>query len=80
MRQPPMFLKLRSGQVRTRSAMPRLRLAAAFILCSAAAMAAPPPSDDSVTIYSRLQPGAISPDLYRPVAGRPGGVQVPGYS
>lgn len=36
-------------------------------------------SDDSVTIYSRMQPGAVSPDLYRPVNGRHAG-QVPGYA
>ena len=37
-------------------------------------------SDDSITIYSSLQPGAISPDLYRPVSGRNYGGQVPGYA
>jgi hypothetical protein len=37
-------------------------------------------SDDSVTIYSRMQPGAVSPDLYRPVGGRQFGGNVPGYA
>jgi hypothetical protein len=35
---------------------------------------------DSITIYSSLQPGAVSPELYRPVAGRSFGGQVPGYA
>lgn len=35
---------------------------------------------DSVTIYSSMQPGAVSPDSYRPVAGRHHGGQVPGYA
>lgn len=37
-------------------------------------------SDDSVTIYSRLRPGAVSPDLYRPVGGHQYGNNVPGYA
>jgi hypothetical protein len=37
-------------------------------------------SDDSITIYSSLQPGAVSPDLYRPATGRHYGGQVPGYA
>ncbi|HKJ18982.1 MAG TPA: hypothetical protein VJ984_16635 [Xanthomonadales bacterium] len=37
-------------------------------------------SDDSVTIYSRMQPGAVSPDLYRPVGGHQYGGNVPGYA
>lgn len=37
-------------------------------------------SDDSITIYSSLQPGAVSPELYRPVAGRNNNGQVPGYA
>jgi hypothetical protein len=42
--------------------------------------AAAPVSDDSVTIYSKLQPGAVSPDLYRPAPGRHYSGQVPGYA
>ncbi len=37
-------------------------------------------SDDSVTIYSKMQPGAVSPDLYRPVGGRHNGGNIPGYA
>jgi hypothetical protein len=55
-------------------------LALTALLCGAAAAAEAPASDDSVTIYSRLQPGAVSPDLYRPVAGQHFGGQVPGYA
>lgn len=44
------------------------------------AWAADPASDDSVTIYSRMQPGAVSPDLYRPTGGRQNGGNVPGYA
>lgn len=55
-------------------------VAAALIGCGTAAAAEAPASDDSVTIYSRLQPGAVSADLYRPVAGRNFGGQVPGYA
>jgi hypothetical protein len=38
--------------------------------------------DTAVTIYSSAQPGAISPDLYRPVPGGgvPNGMAVPGYA
>ena len=39
-----------------------------------------PPSDDSVTIYSRMQPGAVAPEWYRPVDGRQNGGNVPGYA
>ena len=37
-------------------------------------------SSDSVTIYSRVQPGAVSPESYRPTAGRHHGGNVPGYA
>jgi hypothetical protein len=40
----------------------------------------PAAGDDSITIYSSMHPGAVSPDLYRPVAGRQFGGQVPGYA
>jgi len=50
-------------------------------LCAGVATAAEPrESNDSITIYSSLQPGAVSPELYRPVAGRNLGGQVPGYA
>ena len=44
------------------------------------ALAAPSESTDSVTIYSRMQPGAVAPETYRPTAGRNYGGQVPGYA
>jgi len=37
-------------------------------------------SNDSVTIYSRMQPGAVAPETYRPTAGRSYGGQVQGYA
>jgi len=39
-----------------------------------------PISDDSVTIYSRMQPGAVSAEWYRPTGGRQNGSNVPGYA
>jgi hypothetical protein len=50
----------------------------ALVACSPAV--AVPVSDDSVTIYSKLQPGAVSPDLYRPAPGRHSTGNVPGYA
>ena len=47
---------------------------------SSAAAAAPNAGSDSITIYSRMQPGAVSPETYRPTAGRNYGGQVPGYA
>lgn len=41
--------------------------------------AASPVSDDSITIYSRMQPGAVDPSLYRPVGGQQYGGNIPGY-
>ncbi len=38
---------------------------AAALLSGAAASAEPGASDDAITIYSMLQPGAVSPELYR---------------
>ncbi|MEJ2384176.1 MAG: hypothetical protein P8Y54_07220 [Xanthomonadales bacterium] len=37
-------------------------------------------NQDAVTIYSRMQPGAVAPEWYRPTAGRHNGWQVPGYA
>ncbi|HLF31524.1 MAG TPA: hypothetical protein VI566_10925 [Xanthomonadales bacterium] len=42
--------------------------------------ATPPDSDDSITIYSRMQPGAVSPEWYRPSGGVQAGGNVPGYA
>jgi hypothetical protein len=55
-------------------------LAIGLLCTSVSAAATPGNSDDSITIYSSLQPGAVSPDLYRPVSGRSFGGQVPGYA
>jgi len=72
----------RHGRGRTAATRTPLRLptlvALSALTCSAAAAA--PASDDSVTIYSRLQPGAVSPELYRPAPGRHFSGQVPGYA
>lgn len=47
---------------------------------AASAETSNPASDDSITIYSRMQPGAVSPDLYRPSGGVGFGANVPGYA
>lgn len=57
----------------------RLMTLAISALLSGTTAAASTNSEDSLTIYSSMQPGAVSPDLYRPVAGRHYGGQVPGY-
>src|SRR5688572_2799137 len=38
--------------------------------------------ETSITIYSSARPGAIAPELYRPIpgAGLPSGMAVPGYA
>src|SRR5688572_10387712 len=38
--------------------------------------------ETAITIYSSAQPGAISPELYRPIpgSGMPDGMAVPGYA
>jgi len=57
-----------------------LAVGIALGLCTAQPiLAADSQSNDSVTIYSSMQPGAVSPDLYRPVGGRQFGGNVPGY-
>src|SRR5262245_21571100 len=47
---------------------------------SMAALSAEP--ETAITIYSSAQPGAISPELYRPIPGQgvPNAMQVPGYA
>jgi hypothetical protein len=57
-----------------------LTLAISTLCTGAAAAAGATDSNDSITIYSSMQPGAVSPDLYRPVQGRQYGGQVPGYA
>ena len=69
-----------TGHARRSPSHVRRGLVAAAVLYSAAAAGAPTSSDDSITIYSRLQPGAVAPELYRPAAGRHTGGQVPGYA
>src|SRR5689334_22497913 len=48
-------------------------------LCLTAAAAH---AETAITIYSSAQPGAISPEFYRPVPGQgvPSATQVPGYA
>jgi hypothetical protein len=62
--------------------MPMKRLFPLVIgtLCTSMAAAGPIGSDDSITIYSGMQAGAVSPELFRPVSGRSFGGQVPGYA
>ncbi|MFK8051485.1 MAG: DUF4139 domain-containing protein [Woeseiaceae bacterium] len=50
-------------------------LAPAVVLLSSTAAA-----DTAVTIYSKAQPGAVDPSLYRPVNGNQRGQTVPGYA
>ena len=55
-------------------------MAVAVLLASAAGAAT---SDEvAITIYSSAQPGAISPELYRPIPGQgvPNAMAVPGYA
>ena len=56
-------------------------MAATFAAQPALPQNASAAEDTAVTIYSSAQPGAIPPELYRPVAGRPvsNGMAVPGY-
>lgn len=63
----------------SKSGLRHLAWAVAAALTSAVAPAA---DDNAITIYSSAQPGAISPDLYRPVpgAGVPSASSVPGYA
>jgi hypothetical protein len=63
---------------------PSLLLAAAITLVLGAASAAQAADNDetAITIYSSAAPGAISPELYRPLpgAGSPSPMAVPGYA
>ena len=65
--------------------MLKTRLGSLVFLCLAPAAvqaAAPATEDNAITIYSSAQPGAISPQLYRPVPGQraPNAMSVPGYA
>ncbi len=69
-------------------ATPRVRasqlcmLAAAAIGGSCASGLAADNTQTAITIYSSAQPGAISPEMYRPIPGMgmPNGMSVPGYA
>ena len=53
-----------------------------LLLSSALCLSMPALADETaITIYSKAQPGAIDPNLYRPVNGQAGynGMSVPGY-
>jgi len=54
----------------------------ACAMATAALAAAPAADDTAVTIYSSAQPGAISPEYYRPLPGQaiPNAMGVPGYA
>jgi hypothetical protein len=62
--------------------IPALRRAAIVAACLALVRQTGAAEDTAITIYSSEQPGAISPDLYRPTpgAGVPSGMSVPGYA
>ncbi len=61
--------------------MKRLILILVAAFCHASIQAAgEQPSDDSITIYSRMQPGAVDPSLYRPNGGQQYGGNIPGYA
>jgi hypothetical protein len=55
---------------------------AAMGVVTAAAGGARAADETAITIYSSAQPGAISPELYRPIpgAGTPNAMAVPGYA
>src|SRR6186713_3449877 len=52
------------------------------IALSSAVFAAAAHAETAITIYSSAQPGAISPEFYRPVPGQgvPNAMSVPGYA
>jgi hypothetical protein len=62
--------------------MPALRRAAIFAVCALVTRQAGAADDTAITIYSAEQPGAISPELYRPASGAavPNAMNVPGYA
>jgi len=64
------------------AARPLLAAVALGIASHTAAQAASPDEDVAITIYSSAQPGAISPEYYRPLPGQgtPPAMGVPGYA
>ncbi len=70
---------------RARTAVSRslfLTTSLAALVLGAAATRAAEREDTAITIYSSAQPGAVPPELYRPVQGMgmPNGMAVPGYA
>ncbi|HZO23294.1 MAG TPA: hypothetical protein VFB37_12400 [Steroidobacteraceae bacterium] len=64
-----------------RSLSPVLLSVTASVLCAATSSAGATPDDTAITIYSSEQPGAIAPELYRPVPGSSSArMNVPGYA
>jgi hypothetical protein len=61
-----------------------ISLVAGLAVCATAALGAASSGEDdtAITIYSSAQPGAISPDYYRPLPGQgtPSAMGVPGYA
>jgi hypothetical protein len=59
-----------------------LRRAGVAAVCALVAHHAGATEDTAITIYSSEQPGAISPELYRPIPGSgvPNAMSVPGYA
>ncbi len=66
----------------TRDSLPRLAAAALGALLISAAARAADGDETAITIYSSAEPGAISPELYRPIPGSrvPNAMAVPGYA
>jgi hypothetical protein len=66
----------------TRKPLAAAVTAACFAIASSQASAATDDSSTALTIYSSAQPGAISPEFYRPIPGQgvPNAMAVPGYA
>ncbi|MEL7025187.1 MAG: DUF4139 domain-containing protein [Pseudomonadota bacterium] len=64
----------------TTEAMKTMLKTTTAVLCAAASMSAQ--GDTTLTIYSKAQPGAVNPDLYRPSprTGSYHGQSIPGYA
>jgi hypothetical protein len=64
-----------------RSSLLAASIAATLLGCSRTGSAAER-EDTAITIYSSAQPGAVQPELYRPIQGMPipGGNAIPGYA
>jgi hypothetical protein len=64
------------------SVLPSVGILLAGALACASVQGAGEGEDTAITIYSSARPGAVSPELYRPVpgAGVPNAMSVPGYA